>query len=89
VNPKAVQNSDDHLWSFAMLPDVDQVSTIPSPFAFLISVFGLTATVWWQGVGVNAPMSDPLMPRSQASNRVGQRRERDRAARVKERRIRR
>jgi hypothetical protein len=41
VNPKAVWNSDDDLWSFAMLPSVGQVSVIPSPFALFISVFGL------------------------------------------------
>jgi hypothetical protein len=28
INPKAVQHSDDDLWSFAMLPDAGQVSSI-------------------------------------------------------------
>jgi hypothetical protein len=40
-------------------------------------------------VGVNAPTSDPPTPQSQAANCTAQQRERDRAARAKERKIRR
>jgi hypothetical protein len=49
VNPKAVQNRDHDLWSFAMLPDASQVSNVPSPFALFISVFGLTVVAQRQG----------------------------------------
>jgi hypothetical protein len=41
VNPKVVRNSDDDLWSFAMLPSAGQVSAVPLPFSLFISVFGL------------------------------------------------
>jgi hypothetical protein len=37
INPKAVQHSDDDLWSFVMLPDAGQVSTILSLFTSLLA----------------------------------------------------
>jgi hypothetical protein len=37
INPKAVQHNDNDLWSFAMLPDVGQVSTTLSSFTSLLA----------------------------------------------------
>jgi hypothetical protein len=55
VNPKAVQNSDDDLWSFAMLPDAGQMGFFPSPFALFTSVFGLTVAVGGRGWASMSP----------------------------------
>jgi hypothetical protein len=84
-----VQHSDDDLWSFPMLPDTSQVSTVFFAFCFFARVFILIVVAWRKMVSVNAPTSDPLTPRSQAANRAAQQQEHDRAAQAKERKIRR
>jgi hypothetical protein len=71
VNPKAVQNSDD-LWSFMMLPDAGQVSTVPSPFAFFISVFVLTVVLGGRGwVSMPPPRGRILVSRPAAQHGLG------------------
>jgi hypothetical protein len=89
INPKAVKNSNDDLWSFVMLPDGPLVSGL-FPLSFIFpscAAATLTFRPFQQRVAVNAARSDPPMPRARA--RAAQRREQERAARKKERAIRR
>jgi hypothetical protein len=37
INPMAVQHNDNDLWSFTMLLDAGQVSTVLSPFVSLVA----------------------------------------------------
>jgi hypothetical protein len=83
IDLKVVPHSDDNLWSFVMLPDAQSVSTFFLPFCVLVSRSSVEL------VAVQAAQSYPPTARSQAVGRAAQQRERERAALVKEKRIRR
>jgi hypothetical protein len=90
VNLKATRTDDIALWAFAMLPEGPLVSRVPA----LLRSFDLwSIVVIWsftrplQVMAVNAARSDPPTPRARARARAALRREQERAARKKEKRI--
>jgi hypothetical protein len=91
VNLKAVKNDDVALWSFVMLPYGPLVSGIPPLLS--IDSWGVVVTRSvirpLQVMVVDAARSDPPTPRAHACERAAQWWEQERAARKKEKRIRR
>jgi hypothetical protein len=87
INLKVVPHSDDDLWSFVMLPNAQPMSTLfLSPLGSCFAFFIHPDNLCLQLLTVHATRSDPLTPRSQASGRAAQQREREWAALAKERR---
>jgi hypothetical protein len=92
VNLKVIRNDDAALWSFSMLPEGPLVSRVPAPLRSVDSwsiVVIRSFTRPLQVMAVNAARSDPPTPRARVRVRAAQRRECERAARKKEKRIRR
>jgi hypothetical protein len=89
VSLKSVPHNHDDLFSFVMLPDAPAVSGLLPRFKFSRHVDVGMDSFRQQRMTVQAVRSDPLTPRAQSVARAAQWREKERAARAKERRLRR
>jgi hypothetical protein len=89
VSLKSMSHSNDDLWSFVMIPDTPMVVGLFPRLKFLCRVGVGIDNFRQQRVSVQAARSDRPTPRTQSVARTAQLREQERAARVKERRLRR
>jgi hypothetical protein len=89
VSLKGGKYSNDDLWSFVMLPDAPAVSGLPSLLPFLRHTSAVLTTVLSAEGDRRRPAVCSPTPQARAAVRAAQRREPERVARKKEKRIRR